>query len=291
MVIPATSANIGAGFDSAGLALNRYLMLRVESSDQWVFRHDSPFLPAAGHFADHFIYRAAKHIADRYGKTLPCCSVCVESDVPLARGLGSSATANLAGIELANQLCCLALSDEEKLKYGVEWEGHPDNIAPALLGGMVFSAVMDGTIVEYVRTEPSELDFVGFIPDIGMDTELARGLIPNTFAKKDAARGSATGNVMVGALLAGDYGLAGRMMERDVLHEPYRKASIPNYDFIKREAAMRGAYGTVISGAGPAMIAFVPEGSGERVRDSMQPGLPDYDVVCLKMDRKGLRVI
>src|SRR5690625_4393052 len=103
--IPASSANMGAGFDSIGLAVQRYLTLKIESSDAWAFDHQSNFLPTYTNPEDHFIYKVALHIANKYDKSLSPCQVTMTSEIPLARGLGSSASAVVAGIELANQIC------------------------------------------------------------------------------------------------------------------------------------------------------------------------------------------
>ena len=138
--VPSSTANIGPGFDSAGMALNLYLVLHVEESDQWVFEHRSAMLPPTTEAKEHFIYQIAERTALLYNSVLPSCKVIVESEIPLARGLGSSASAAVAGIELANQLCKLELTQQEKLDCASEFEGHPDNAAAALLGGFVVTA-------------------------------------------------------------------------------------------------------------------------------------------------------
>src|SRR5690625_7133219 len=105
ITVPASSANIGPGFDSVGMAINRYLTLQVNDSNHWQFEHLSSFLPTNVDYNDHFIYQVANKVANQFQKKLPPCKVYVKSEIPLARGLGSSASAVVAGIELANQLC------------------------------------------------------------------------------------------------------------------------------------------------------------------------------------------
>src|SRR5690554_6411272 len=134
--VPATTANIGAGFDSIGIALNLYLTLKVKLSDKLEFVHLSEHLNDLPTDESNFIYQIAKKTADRYQvDVLPPCRIEVTSDIPFARGLGSSATAIVAGIELANQLLQLNLTADEKVLLATEIEGHPDNVAPAVLGG------------------------------------------------------------------------------------------------------------------------------------------------------------
>src|SRR5690625_2990776 len=115
ITVPASSANIGPGFDSVGMAVNRYLTLQITNHNQWEFEHQSSFLPNHVDYKEHLIYQVASKISKQFEKKLPTCKVLVKSEIPLARGLGSSAAAVVAGIELANQVCALALTTQEKL--------------------------------------------------------------------------------------------------------------------------------------------------------------------------------
>ena len=290
ITIPASSANIGPGFDSMGMAIKRYLTLHVMEQDQWEFEHRSPFLPVEANYENHFIYLIALKIAKQYKKTLPACKVIVESDIPLARGLGSSASAVIAGIELANQLCALSLTTEEKLHLATEIEGHPDNVAPALLGGFVISATSSKKQVDYIQVQDLDLDIVLYIPDVELKTDDARKVLPVVFSREYATSASGISNLMIASLLVKNYELAGKMMEEDQFHEPFRAKLIPNYHLIKKEARNLGAFGTVISGAGPSMISFVPKDQGQAIATKMKSILPTYDVGALKIDCSGLQV-
>lgn len=290
IIVPASSANIGPGFDSAGIAVNRYLTLKVERQGQWEFEHISHFLPVETNYEGHFIYQVARKIAEKYDKLLPTCKVIVDSEIPLARGLGSSASAVVAGIELANQLCELSLSPTEKLQYATEFEGHPDNVAPALFGGLVVTAKSGGGEVDFIQIPNVELDIILYIPNVELKTEEARSVLPDEFARDDATSASGISNVMIASLLTKDFELAGKMMERDLFHEPFRARLIPNYELIKQRATEFGAYGTVISGAGPTMISFVPQGKGDSIAAQMNEVLENYDVASLQIDYNGLRV-
>ena len=288
ITVPASSANIGPGFDSAGVAVSRYLTLDVERATNWKFTHATDTIPEVANYEDHYIYKVAKTVADWHDALLPPSHVKMTSEIPLARGLGSSASAIVAGIELANQLCHLHLSEKEKLDYAVRIEGHPDNVAAALLGGFVVTVKM-GEEATYKKLPAIHTDLVVYIPNFELKTEDARKVLPTAFEMKDAATASGVSNLMISALLTGDYELAGKMMESDLFHESYRAKLIPNYYEIRSEARKLGAYGTVISGAGPTMISFVANRQGVNVAQTMQEKLPNYEVVALKLDETGLR--
>ncbi|WP_449354564.1 homoserine kinase [Virgibacillus natechei] len=290
ITVPASSANLGPAFDSAGIALNLYLKLDVVEAEQWELETRSHFLPATTYVEDNLIYQVAEQTAKRHDKVLPACNIIVTSDIPLARGFGSSASAVIAGIELANQVCELSLSQEEKLQYGTEVEGHPDNIAPALLGGFTVTAKLSENEVDWIKVPDLDVDVVGYIPNFELKTETARKVLPEHFSREHTITASSVSNLLIASLLLGDYGRAGKMMEGDLFHEPYRAELIPRYHEIKKEAKVYGAYGTVISGAGPTMISFVPKGEGKAIAKQMQYLLEGYQVTALEMDTHGLQV-
>lgn len=287
--VPASSANIGPGFDSAGVAVGRYLTLQVTKADKWSFDHTNLLIPKVINYEDHYIYKVAKQVADWNDCSLSPCHVLMDSEIPLARGLGSSASAIVAGIELANQLCKLDLTERQKLDYAVKIEGHPDNVAACLLGGFVVTVKM-GEEASYKKLPAIDTDLVVYIPSFELKTEDARKVLPDNFQMKDAATASGVSNLMISALLTGDYELAGKMMESDLFHESYRAKLIPNYFEIRSHARKLGAFGTVISGAGPTMISFVPNGKGKLIAEEMQAKLPDYEVAALELDEAGLQV-
>lgn len=281
--VPASSANLGPGFDSMGLALGLYIHLDVESADHHAFfAHGSEKSEE-----NHFIWNITEQIAERYGVTLPPCKIQEISEIPLARGLGSSASAIVAGIELANQLGNLQLTDEQKLAFGTEIERHPDNIAPALFGGLTISTMLENDIPS-VRLNDIELDLIAYIPEVELKTEVARDCLPDTYERNYAARASAMSNLVVAALYSKDYALFGKMLENDLFHEPFRKKLISNFDYIRKKAKELGAFGTALSGAGPTMLSFVPKGSGEKIRNEMKKQLEGYQVKLLEIDTKGV---
>ncbi|GIO18746.1 homoserine kinase [Oceanobacillus oncorhynchi subsp. incaldanensis] len=283
--VPASSANLGPGFDSMGLALGLYIHLDVETSDHHAFFAHGSEKPQE----NHFIWNITEQVAARYGTALPPCKVQEVSEIPLARGLGSSASAIVAGIELANQLGNLQLTNEQKLAFGTEIEGHPDNIAPALFGGLTISTMLDNDIPS-VRLHDIELDLIAYIPEVELKTEVARDCLPDTYERNYAARASAMSNLVVAALYSKDYPLFGKMLENDLFHEPFRKTLIPNFDAIREKAKELGAFGTALSGAGPTMLSFVAKGNGETVKETMAKQLEGYQVKVLEIDTKGVSI-
>src|SRR5699024_4322737 len=141
--VPASSANIGPGFDSLGIALKRYLSLTVVPSKEWKFNHVNTMIPTVRHYKDHYIYKVATKIATWYQRELPPCHVTMKNEIPLARGVGSNAVAVGAAIEMVNQLCELQFSDDEIVGHAVRIEVHPDNLAPALFGVLLVAVHMN----------------------------------------------------------------------------------------------------------------------------------------------------
>ncbi|MDQ0214364.1 homoserine kinase [Oikeobacillus pervagus] len=286
--VPASTANLGPGFDSIGLALNRYLTLEITPAEEWCFEHLSPLLKALPTDQNHLIYQIAKKTADQYGKTLPELKIRMESEIPLARGLGSSAAAIAAGIEIADKYCGLSLSNKEKLQIGTKIEGHPDNIGASIYGGLVIGVLVDGK-TEIVPIKDVDLDIVVLIPSYELKTEDARNVLPDSFERKQAVAASAISNTLIAALLSKQYSLAGTMMERDLLHEPYRIPLIKDFGKIRKVAKENGAFGTAISGAGPTVISFTEKGMGQRLANILQKSFPSLQVEFLKIDEQGIQ--
>src|SRR5690625_257029 len=292
ITVPGSSANVGPGFDSVGIAVGRYLTLQVQKSNEWKFSHVSHEIPEVDFYYNHFIYKVAKQVADWHEVEMPPCHVEMSSEIPLARGLGSSASAIVAGIELANQLCHLQLSDDTKFTYAVKIEGHPDNVTPCLFGGFVVT-VKTADEVFYKKLPTVNVDTIVYIPPFELKTSDAREVLPKVFPIDEATSASAISNMTLVSLVTGDYELAGKMMEKDMFHEPYRSTLIPQYGAIRMKAAKFGAYGTVISGAGPTMISFVPKGEGHSIAEKIKGTIPEletYEVILLTLDELGLRV-
>jgi homoserine kinase len=289
IVVPASTANLGPGFDSIGLAVSRYLILEVRMADEWKFVPHSSEVEAIPTGTDNLIYQVAAQVAQTYGCTLPSCLVDVYSDIPFTRGLGSSAAAVVAGIELANELADLSLSLEQKMRFASCYEGHPDNVGASLYGGLVIgSHRRQGTDVVHVPNV--ELDLVAVIPSYELETKKARSVLPQMLAREDAVEASAVSNVLVAALLTKRWELVGKMMACDLFHQPYRKEFVPQLSLVEKLATQYGAFGVALSGAGPTVLAFAEPGKGMKLKEKLAPHFPDCAVEWLTVEQKGSQV-
>lgn len=251
--VPATSANLGPGFDSIGLALDLYLTLKVKGpQDHWQIEHTlGADVPSDEH--NLILKTALALIPD-----LTPRRIIMTSDIPLARGLGSSSSAIIAGIELANQLGDLGLSDYDKLQIAVRLEGHPDNVAPAIYGGFVV-ATYDDMVADAISAPVEHVHALTYIHNEELLTSESRAVLPKQVPLAEAVQTSSASNVLVAAVLRGQLDVAFRMMERDHFHETYRQDLVPHLAKIREAAHACDVYGTYLSGAGPTVITLVSE--------------------------------
>ena len=284
IIVPATSANVGPGFDSVGIAVTRYLTIEVlEPADAWLIEHDL----GAGIPTDekNLLLSTALSIAP----AIQPHHIKMTSEVPLARGLGSSSSVIVAGIELANQLANLQLSDAEKLRIATEIEGHPDNVAPAIFGNMVIASYI-GEDVQYVTADFPSCDLVAFVPSYQLKTSDSRNVLPKEWSYKEAVAASSVANVAIAALLKGDLVTAGRSIELDHFHERYRQSLVKEFPQVKEVAHQHDAYATYLSGAGPTIMNLLaPEHAASFVAALAALGL-DGQIFQLKLDTFGVRV-
>lgn len=285
ITVPASTSNLGTGFDSLGLALNRYIRIEAEESDVWQFYHQSPILQHLPNDETHLICRAAQFAALSCGRKAPKATVTVESNIPLARGLGSSGSAIVCGIELCDQMLQLGLNRQEKWELAREMEGHPDNVGASLFGGLVVTCGKE--IVTF--PVPDSIAFVAIVPEFELKTKQSRSVLPQTLPFRTAVQGSAAANVMVAAMLQNDWEKAGRLMAQDVFHEPYRTALVGDVPAIRRWAREAGAYGTALSGAGPTVISAVAREQALSLAEALQKRFPSEPCLLLFPDNKGTR--
>lgn len=286
LTVPASTANLGPGFDSIGLAFSLYLTVDVKAADSWHFAHESALLAGLPEDDSHLIAVVAKKTAETRGAVMPPISAVLKSDIPLARGLGSSAAAIAAGIEIADAFCGLSLTDAEKLNIGNSFEGHPDNIGASLFGGMACGVSLGETAELFALPAP-DVDLIAIVPPYELKTEDARNVLPDSFSRGKAVLGSAVSNMLVAAFINGDYETAGRMMERDVFHEPYRAALIKEFAPARETAHANGAFATVISGAGPTVLTLAPRGKGSMIASAFRTQFADCDVLELSVEANG----
>lgn len=287
--VPASTANLGPGFDSIGLAVSLYLDLEVERSEQWEVIPLSKEMEQFPKNEEHLICKIALETGLRYGVELPPCKIRVKSEIPLARGLGSSASAIVAGIELANVVGQLQLSKEDKLAIATEIEGHPDNVGASIYGGLVVGC----NLTEQLNILPVyDLDFdaVVVVPNEELLTKASRGILPDVFPFEEAVQAGAVGNVLVAALLTHNWTLAGKMMAADLYHQPYRRKLVPQFAEVQAVALKKGAFGVALSGAGPTVICFVEKESGHQLVTELEQHFTDSQIIHLSIDQVGCHV-
>ena len=291
IIVPATTANIGLGFDSIGIAVGLYLTLRVvEPSNEWKIKH--PFGEAVPSNQENLIIETALAVCPALQ---PHHLVC-ESDIPMTRGLGSSSSAIVAGIELANQLGKLNLTPKQKVEWATKLEGHPDNVAPAILGGLVV-ATYDAKIqeVDYLQKEiKSDIQGIALIPDFELSTKASRQVLPKEFVYSQAVEASSRSNVLVAALWQEDWENVSRIVEKDLFHEPYRETLIPFLTPVRKLAKEKEAIGTYLSGAGPTVMVLSSKDQSTTIAHYLQEQLPselgNYTIQVLTVDQVGVRV-
>ena len=287
--VPASTANLGPGFDSMGLAVDLYLSLEVEKSVKWEITSASAELMDFPTDETHFICQIAIQTAAKYGIELEPCKITVGSDIPLARGLGSSAAAIVAGIELADTVGRIGLTQQEKLLIATEIEGHPDNVGASLFGGLVIGSYQQNE-VDMISISNISFEMVAVIPNEILLTKDSRGVLPSEFSREAAIQASSTANLLVAALLTQNWELAGKMMKQDLFHQPYRKPLINAYQEIEEMAKSLGAFGVALSGAGPTVLCFIEKGKGKQLEQGLKTEFLTMTAKILTIDYIGSRV-
>jgi homoserine kinase len=254
--VPASTSNLGSAFDAVGLALQLYLSVAVRKLEKAPssieFQGQGETLVPRD--KTNLIWNVMDDIAKRKGQGLPPFSLRIQNEIPIARGLGSSAAACLAGITAANYLCSLNLTDEQLLELATEFEGHPDNVAPALFGGLVAS--IGGDRILCSRSEfPSGWKVVIVTPDFALETRLARSVLPAEVPHHDAVFNVQRAAFLMAQLVQGRREGVREAMN-DQLHQPYRSSLIPGFSEILKIEPCEGLIGIALSGAGSSVVAF-----------------------------------
>ncbi|MGA8209447.1 MAG: homoserine kinase [Nocardioidaceae bacterium] len=287
--VPATSANLGPGFDALGLALDHRDQVTVQ-----VLEHGPSRVTVQGMGAGevplddrHLVLRSMRAGFERMGATVPAVQLDCVNVVPHARGLGSSSAAIVAGIGLARALVAggsLLMDDEGLLQLAAELEGHPDNVAPALLGGFTV-AFRDGDRFRAagVTVDP-RVRVVVLVPPTGVETSVARGLLPERVTHPDAAANAGRAALLVAAL--GQHPELLLAATEDRLHQDHREPAMP--DTLRLVRALRAdGLPAVVSGAGPTVLVFTDRRGREQVERRAPRG---WEALRLPVDREGLRV-
>ncbi len=291
--IPASTSNLGSGFDALSLALEIYLRVEVELLDDGSELRvsasgvDSEKIPPG---EDNLMVRVIRHVGNQRGRSVPPGNLMVQNEIPLARGLGSSAAAIIAGVTCYEVLSGEKLTVDEIFEYAGAFESHPDNLAAALVGGLVVSAGTGNgqTVFSRVKVPEGAVPVI-VIPEFELSTEKARGVLPGDYSREDAVFNIQRSALTIAAIAGGNWELLSESM-RDRIHQPYRAPLIPGLEEVL-ELRSTGMFGIALSGAGPTVLALAsPESAvqvGHDVREVFVRNHVRAESRVTKMDTLG----
>lgn len=286
--VPATSANLGPGFDSFGVALTLYNQITLTESEQGLSFSGCPEAYAN---RDNLIYQAYEAAMKAMELPVKGLHIHIDAQIPISRGLGSSAALLTAGVLGANALHGSPLSRQDLLELTNPIEGHPDNLAPAIFGGLTASMTHQGRPVTVPCALHPQWQFLALVPDFPLSTAAARGVLPDSYSRADAVQNIGRSALVLKALELGDEALLAAAME-DVIHQPYRKTLIPDYPVIEALVKNRGA-AFCLSGAGSTLLCITRQGS---LAEQLQAELPrktqaNWSVLPLQADLQGAQIL
>lgn len=289
--VPATSANMGPGFDSLGIAVSLYNYFGFEETCGGL---SFSGFPEEFCNEDNIVYQSMIRCFEKANYTPKGISISIlEQNVPIARGLGSSSSCIVGGLVGANEIMGGVFTKDELFQMAVEIEGHPDNVAPAMFGGMVVSIMDDGYSYHDKVNIKDGLNFVTIIPDFKLSTKEARGVLPKEISIKDGVYNVGRVALMVTALTNGSKELL-KFACKDAFHENYRSKLINGFYEVKEEAYNIGALATYLSGAGPTIMAIISD-SERNFKSNMEGFLSNkllnWTVYELSIDTEGAFVI
>ena len=289
--IPASTTNLGPGFDVLGMALKLYNSVEMEISSSAlcieIEGEGSDILPRD---ESNLVYRSAKQIFDGIGEKPPPLAIRLINNIPLARGMGSSGTAIIGGLMAANVISGAKLTCDEILDMATTMDGHPDNVAASIFGGVVIVSPTDQGMAYMKFLPPKPIDVVIVIPDFHLLTSDARAALPASADLQTVVFNIGRVSLLVGALATGDFHLLGISTE-DKLHQPYREKLIPGMRDVLQSAKSAGENVAVaLSGAGPSIVAFCTRNS-EKIGESMRRAFLRHSVksrvMILDIDEDG----
>ncbi|MGK7894408.1 MAG: homoserine kinase [Xenococcus sp. (in: cyanobacteria)] len=294
IIVPGTTANIGVGFDCLGAALtiyNEFQFALAEGDHGLTIMVEGEEADRVGTDKSNLVYQSFLKLYQHLDRVPPSVNIMIKLGVPLARGLGSSATAIVAGLLGANQLAGNPLSSEEIRDLAISIEGHPDNVVPALLGNCQLSVGEAGNW--QICEIPWHQDIVPVvaIPNFELSTEEARSVLPTSYVRSDSIFNISRMGLLLRGLATNNRDWLAMALD-DKLHQPYRKELIRGYDAVKAAAITAGAYGMVISGAGPTLLALCDRGKENAVVAAMSQAwlqeAVEAKVLSLALESQGL---
>jgi homoserine kinase len=287
--VPASSANLGPGFDALGLALDVYLECRFRSAPELAIQASGRDAAQISTGPDNFIWQTAASIGQAAGRVMPPVELTIVNAIPLGKGMGSSAAALVAGVVMASEVLGLDFDHARVLQEAAAMEGHPDNVAACVLGSIVASGVDGEGRARAVRMELHPSYNVGVIvPNFVLPTVEARRALPETYSKADAIFNIQRSTLLIAALSSGITSAFPMALE-DRMHQPYRGPLVPGLDEIVNLRAP-GLLGCALSGAGPSILVFHERGHQgvcELVREVFLRHGSSSEIVCRSISRNG----
>lgn len=293
--VPATSANIGPGFDCLDMAVNLYNTIGFEeiqtALEISVSGIGSETIPLDER---NMAYETAKYFFDKVGYNPKGLRIQIHNEIPIARGLGSSSSIVIGSLLCANDIAKTNLNIQGILNIANEIEGHPDNVTPALLGNITASAILENEVVYKTIKPPDMLDSIVLIPNYEMSTNEVRQILPKTYDRQDCIFNISRASLLVMAMITSDYELLSKIVD-DKIHQPYRKALIKEYDFFEKTMKLNGAFSTFISGAGSTLMAFCHKDKSQELYEILKSETKknniNADIKILSPETKGARRI
>ena len=303
--VPATTANIGPGFDCFGMALPVYNEVTIEETvmpgtgiEISIISNNQEDLDIMSipTDKDNIVYKAVELLYNSIGQTPSELKITIKSDIPIAKGLGSSASVIVGGLLAANELLGRPADEAALLSIATEVEGHPDNVTPAIVGGMVISSQEDdGSVVYRKLNWPEDWKIMVCVPDYELSTDIARSVIPKEIPLKDASFNLRRSAMFVQAVSTKDESLM-KLALTDKLHQPYRMKLVPGLnEIIENLKHEQDVLGCVLSGAGPAVLVITTGNSQEKIKDIVKNTWADLnvksDIQILKVEEKGAVIL
>lgn len=287
IAVPATSANLGIGYDCLGMAVSLYSRFTLD-------RAEKPTItgcPEKYRNEDNLVYRSFVLALEHWGEEPFPIAIDIDTSIPVSRGLGSSSTCTVAGIMGAAALTGRIVGRAEAVSIATQMEGHPDNVAPAIMGSLVCSFTPEGALPHCIRYDVNpHLKFITIIPPYEVKTESARKIVPKEVPLSTAVWQMGRISGLTRGLESGDVELVAAACE-DKLQEPYRKTLIPDYEDVRRICLDGGACTMWISGSGSTMMAVTADGLvAESLRARLASLYPAFEVHVLECDTKGVRI-
>lgn len=291
--VPATSANLGPAFDSLGIALTCYNEYEFSIED----KNDIVFEGVEKEFQNknNIIFMAMKRVFDKYNFSFNGLRIkIIEQDIPISRGLGSSSSCIVAGLIGAFALMGKDVNKEEVLDLAVEIEGHPDNVCPAIFGGLISAIMLDDKRIIYNSVNVKEgIKFIALIPKFKLSTEKARAILPSEVTFNDCIYNISRVALLISVFANGNYELL-EEANKDKIHQPFRSKLIKDFDIVYNKAIELGGLSCFLSGAGPTLMTIIKEEDNkfiDKFKKFMNESNIDWDIKELIIDKQGAKIL